>query len=81
MTEENLRRKVNASIATLVLKYDDIMSVNNTMQEEVLTFNTVIDNEKEHLENITLENVNKVMKKIDIKNMAITILNPEKEQD
>ncbi len=81
MTEENLRRKVNASIATLVLKYDDIMSVNNTMQEEILTFKTVVDNEKEHLENITLENVNKVLKKIDVKNMAITILNPESEQE
>lgn len=81
MTEENLRRKVNASIATLVLKYDDIMSVNNTMQEEILTFKTVVDNEKEHLENITLENVNKVIKKIDVKNMAITILNPAGEQE
>ncbi len=79
ITEENLRRKVNAGIASLVLKYDDIVSVNNTMQEEILTFGTVVDNEKEHLENITLDEVNKVIKKIDTKNMAITILNTNKE--
>lgn len=80
ITEENLRRKVNASIATLVLKYDDIMSVNNTMQEEILTFGTIVDNEKEHLENITLEQVKKVIKKMDTKNMAITILNTKKDE-
>lgn len=79
MTEENLKRKVNASIATLVLKYDDIMSVNNTMQEEILTFGTIVDNEKTHIENITLEEVNKVIKKIDVKNTAITVLNTKKD--
>ncbi len=78
MSEENLKRKINASTAAIVLKYDDIMSVNNNMQEEVLTFGSIIENEKEHLENITLENINKVIKKIDSSNMAVTILNPKK---
>lgn len=81
MTEENLKRKVNSSIATLVLKYDDIMSVNNNMQEEILSFGNIVDNVKEHLENITLEDVNKVIKKIDVKNMAITVLNPKKNEE
>ncbi len=80
ITEENLRRKINASIATLVLKYDDIMSVNTTMQEEILTFNGVVENEKDHLEHITLEDVNKVIKKLDSKNIAVTILNPDKKE-
>lgn len=78
MTEENLKRKIHASIATLVLNYDDIMGVNNSIQEEILSFGNVVEDEKEHLEKITLEEVEKVMKKIDIKNMTITILNPEK---
>lgn len=82
ITEENLRRKVNASIATLVLHYDDIMGVNNLIQEDILSFGTVQDDMKEHLENITLEKVLQVIKKIDMKNMAITILNPKgKEQE
>lgn len=80
ITEENLQRKRNASVASLVLKYDDIMSVNTTMQEEILTFNSVVNNEKEYLESITMDKVNKVIKKIDIKNMAITILNPQIEK-
>lgn len=81
ITEENLRRKINANIASLVLKYDDIMSVNNTMQEEFLTFGNIIDNEKEHLENICLDDVNKVIKKIDGKNTAVTILFSNKEEN
>lgn len=79
VTEENLRRKINASIATLVLNYDDIMSVNNSIQEEILAFGNLVTDEKEHLENIKMEDVNKVIKKLDIKNMAITILNPSKK--
>lgn len=80
MTEENLKRKINASIATLVLNYDDIMGVNNIIQEEVLSFDTVIDNVKEHLENITLEDVLKVIDKIDKENMAITVLKPKEKK-
>ncbi len=78
ITEESLKRKVNASIANLVLNYDDIMGVNNLIQENILSFNEIVDNEMEHLENITIEKVMQVIKKIDTKNMAITILNPKK---
>ncbi len=81
MTEETLKRKINSSIATLVLNYDDIMGVNNLIQENILSFDHIVENEKEHLENITLEMVEKVIKKIDTKNMAITVLNPQKETE
>ena len=81
MTEENLRRKIHSSIATLVLKYDDIMSVNNNMQAEYLAFKTIIDNEREHLENINLTTINKVIKKLDSKNMAVTVLNPTTKEE
>lgn len=77
MTEENLRRKINSAIATLVLNYDDIVNVFESIVEEILAFGNIIDNEKEHLESITLEEVEKVIKKLDIKNMAITIINKE----
>lgn len=80
MTEENLRRKRNASVATLVLNYDDIMGVNNLIQEDILAFGTVQDNVKEHIENITLEKVEQVLKKLDTKNMSVTILNSKKEE-
>ncbi len=79
MTEKDLKRKVNSNIATMVLRYDDIMGVNNTIQDEVLTYGTIVDNLKEHLENITVEDVNRVIKKIDVKNMAVTVLNPIKK--
>ncbi len=78
ITEENLKRKINASIASMVLMYDDIINVNSSIQEEILSYGTIIDNLKEHLENISLEKVNKVIKKIDVKNLAITVLNPKK---
>ncbi len=78
MNEESLKRKINSSIATLVLNYDDVMGVNNMIQEDLLSFNKVIPDIKQHLENINLKEINTVIKKIDSQNMAITILKPEK---
>lgn len=78
MIQENLKRKVNANIATLVLSYDDIMEVNNILQEEILAYGTVIDNVKEHLEQITLEEIKDVIERLERDNIAVTILNPKK---
>jgi predicted Zn-dependent peptidase len=72
--EASLKRKINSSIATLVLNYEDIVGVSNMIQEDVLSFGKVIDDVKVHLENINLKNVREVIKKIDTKNMAITVL-------
>jgi predicted Zn-dependent peptidase len=76
--EKSLKRKINSSIATLVLNYEDIVGVNNMIQEDILSFNKVIDDIKIHLENINLNKVREVIKKIDVNNMAITVLKPEK---
>lgn len=78
MNEKSLKRKINSSIATLVLNYDDITGVNNMIQEDILSFEKVVDDVKIHLENLDLKTVNNVIKKIDCENMAITILKPEK---
>lgn len=78
INEEALRRKINSSIATLVLNYEDIVGVNNVIQEDILSFGRIVDDVKVHLENITMESVNDVIKKMDCQNMAVTILNPEK---
>ena len=48
------------------------------IQEDLLSFNKVIPDIKQHLENINLKEINTVIKKIDSQNMAITILKPEK---
>ena len=76
-TEENFKRKVNSSIATLVLNYDDIQNVNEMMQEEIISFGDIIDDLKERIESITYDKVLQVMEKIDLKNMEVTILKPK----
>ncbi len=74
MSEENLKRKINSSIATLVLNYDDIMDVNDYIQMDILTYDKVIANIKDILSKITLDDVLKVINKIDTSNIAITVL-------
>ncbi len=77
MTEENFKRKINSSIATLVLNYDDIQNVNEMMQEEIISYGEIVDDLKEHIESITFDKVLQVMEKIDLKNMEVTILKPK----
>lgn len=79
ITEENLKRKINSTIATLVLHYDDINDVNETIIADILTYNKIVDNVKEELSNIKLSDVENVIKSLDVENMAITILKPNKE--
>ncbi len=79
MTESNLERKIKSTIATLVLYYDDINDVNETILTDVLYFHKVIDNVKEILNAIKLEDVQKVIQAIDTENLAITVLKPKSE--
>lgn len=79
ISEKTLKRKINASVASLVLNYDDIVGVNNSIQEDVLSYNQIISDAKEHLENINLVSVNKVIKELNIDNTSITILRPSKK--
>jgi predicted Zn-dependent peptidase len=76
MDEKSLKRKINSSIATLVLNYEDIVGVNNMLQDDILSFDKVIDDLKSQLESITLKDVLDVIEKLDINNMAITVLKP-----
>lgn len=81
ITEENFKRKINSSIATLVLNYDDIVSINEIMQEEIVSYGNIIDDLKEQMESITIDDCLSVLEKLDTKNMAITVLKPKEEKN
>ena len=60
MSEEDLKRKIHSSIATLVLNYEDVENVNNMIQNYLVYYHEIIPNLKEIYESITLEEVNEV---------------------
>ena len=71
ITEEDLRRKINSSIATLVVNYEDVEQVNNMIQNHNIYYGNIISNLKEIYEEIKLEDVENVITKINTKEMTI----------
>jgi len=69
--EKDLRRKLNSSIATLVINYEDVEQVNNMIQNNIIYYDDIISNIKEFYENIKLEDVKDVINKINTKEMTI----------
>ncbi len=71
MNEADLKRKVNSSIATLVLNYEDVESVNNMLQTYLVYYKKIIPNLKEIYESITLEEIKEVIQAINTKEMVV----------
>ena len=71
MDEDALKRKINSSIATLVLNYEDVENVNNMLQNYLIYYKKIIPNLKEIYESITLEEVQMVIKAITTKEMVV----------
>ena len=78
MDEADLKRKVNSSIATLVLNYEDVESVNNMIQSYLVYYKKLIPNLKEIYESITLEEIKEVIDSIDTKEMVVVTMKKQK---
>ena len=78
MDEDALKRKINSSIATLVLNYEDVENVNNMIQNYLVYYHKLIPDLKEIYESITLEEVLAVIEAIDTKEMVVVTMKKQK---
>ena len=78
INEEDLKRKINASIATLVLNYEDVENVNNMLQNYLVYYHKIIPDLKEIYESITLEEVKEVIAGLNTKEMVIVTMRKAK---
>ena len=69
--EEDLKRKINSSIANLVTSYESTENVNNLLQNYLIYYGYIIDNLKEIYETITLDDIKNIIDKINTKDMTI----------
>lgn len=68
---QELKRKINASIATMVVNYESSEQVNSLIQNYLVYYKSLIPNLKEIYESITVEEVEDVISKINTKEMVI----------
>lgn len=69
--EEDLKRKVNSSIAALILNYEDVESVNNMIQNYIIYYDEIITDVKKIYEDITLTDINNIIKNINTKEICV----------
>ena len=80
VNEIDFKRKKNATIATLILDYEDVENVSYRIQDDVLNNGGVVTNLKEILENETVEDLRNLISLYDLDNMQISVFLPKENQ-
>lgn len=72
-----LARTTKGDIANMVLAFDSISSINSSIQSDLIDYGKIIDNYKEIYENITVKDIEKIIKCFDTDNYVITSVRPQ----
>lgn len=80
ISEADFKRKKNAAIATLILDYEDIENVNYDIQCDILYNGGIVTNLKEIYENKRLEDIDNIIKLMDVNNISVNVFKPKENQ-
>jgi len=75
ITEKTFNRIKKSNIASIILEYEDVETVNSIIQTEVLNYGKIIYNIKEIYENLQYEDILEFINNFDVTNKSILILN------
>ena len=81
INENDIMRKRNAEIATLILNYEDIEQVNFMIQKDIVNNGKIVTDMKQRISNLNKENLTKVMKYINNDNVSINVFLPNENQE
>ena len=80
ISDIDFKRKKNATIATLILDYEDVENVSYRIQDDILNNGGIITNLKEILEDETLEDLEELINLYDLDNLQISVFLPKENQ-
>lgn len=78
LSKKDFTRKVNASVATCILAFEDVEIVNSTIQEQLINYDKIIYDYKTYLENLDYKILEDITKKINMDNKVTFIMVPNK---
>ena len=81
ITDEDLTRKKNATIATMILDYEDIEGVNSKIQSDIINNGKIITDLKARVSNLDKETLEGVMRHINNDNVAVNVFLPKENQE
>lgn len=80
ISELDFKRKKNATIATLILDYEDLKNVSYRIQDDVLNNGGIVTNLKEILEDETIDDLKNIIDLLDFDNISINVFLPKENQ-
>ena len=80
ISELDFKRKKNATIATLILDYEDLENVSYRIQDDVLNNGGIVTNLKEILEDETIDDLKNIIDLLDFDNKSINVFLPKENQ-
>ena len=80
ISELEFKRKKNATIATLILDYEDLENVSYRIQDDVLNNGGIVTNLKEILEDETIDDLKNIIDLLDFDNISINVFLPKENQ-
>ena len=80
ISELDFKRKKNATIATLILDYEDLENVSYRIQDDVLNNGGIVTNLKEILEDETIDDLKNIIDLLDFDNISINVFLPQEYQ-
>ena len=80
ISELDFKRKKNATIATLILDYEDLENVSYRIQDDVLNNWGIVTNLKEILEDETIDDLKNIIDLLDFDNISINVFLPKENQ-
>lgn len=80
ISDIDFKRKKNATIATLILDYEDVENVSYRIQDDILNNGGIITNLKEILEDEALEDLEELINLYDLDNLQISVFLPKENQ-
>ena len=81
MNDNDVVRKRNATVATLILDYEDVEQVNLKIQDDIINEGKIIVDMKRRVANINKEVLSNLLKYIGNDNVAITVFKPKENQE
>ena len=78
--EEDIQRKIKSSISNLVWLFDDIEAINESIQDDILDYGTVISDAYTIYKSLNRETASKIISKMDKNLMSINIIKPQNEK-
>lgn len=81
INENDIMRKRNAEIATLILNYEDIEQVNMMIQKDIINCGKIITDMKQRVNNLTKDNLAKVVKYINNDNVSVSVFLAKENQE